>query len=208
MAQELLQRAAQHGDIEEAVLLLEKGHVVPGMAMPPSNSTPVHAACRSGHLDMVNLLLQRQADPNKFETASCGGLTPLHIAAQADFSGIVSALLDGGADPIARDTRGRTPLRVAAQEGQAEVTWLLIAHGADPHMRDFAGFNPAWWAKEFKHQPVLDVYAQMQVVPLKMTATERLAFSGMKIKFAPRKWKKAQGKDGKARSASPSKRKK
>eukprot|EP00930_Biecheleria_cincta_P020555 TRINITY_DN15435_c0_g1_i1.p1 TRINITY_DN15435_c0_g1~~TRINITY_DN15435_c0_g1_i1.p1 ORF type:complete len:216 (-),score=48.06 TRINITY_DN15435_c0_g1_i1:113-718(-) len=193
MAQDLLLRAAQHGDIEEAALLMEKGRALPAVAMPPSNTTPLHAACRAGNLDMVELLLAAKAEPNMKEIVPCGGRTALHVAAKENFTAIATRLLAAGADPLIRDARGSTPLHIAAQEGQADVTQLLVSHGADPNVRDFSGFNAAWWAKEFKHQDVLEFYASIQVAPLKITATERLAFSGIRLKVAPKK--KAKGKD-------------
>eukprot|EP00931_Biecheleriopsis_adriatica_P067858 TRINITY_DN41921_c0_g1_i1.p1 TRINITY_DN41921_c0_g1~~TRINITY_DN41921_c0_g1_i1.p1 ORF type:complete len:204 (-),score=38.83 TRINITY_DN41921_c0_g1_i1:37-648(-) len=202
MAQELLLRAAQHGDIEEAALLMEKGHACPDFAMPPLNTTPLHAACRHGHLDMVNLLIASRADPNRKEVTQCGARTPLHLAAQANLTSIATTLLAGGADPIKRDSRGQTPLHLAALEGQADVTRLLLARGADPNVRDYAGFNAAWWAKEFKFQDVLEEYAALQVEPQKLTARERLAISGVRPKVGGGKKKKAD------RDGSPSKGKK
>eukprot|EP00435_Cladocopium_sp_Y103_P038896 s343_g10.t1 len=53
MAQDLLLRAAQYGDVDEAVSLIQKEHAQPELAMPPTNTTPLHAACRSGALDMI-----------------------------------------------------------------------------------------------------------------------------------------------------------
>eukprot|EP00933_Yihiella_yeosuensis_P002323 TRINITY_DN103943_c0_g1_i1.p1 TRINITY_DN103943_c0_g1~~TRINITY_DN103943_c0_g1_i1.p1 ORF type:complete len:210 (-),score=45.65 TRINITY_DN103943_c0_g1_i1:75-704(-) len=192
MAQELLFRAAQHGDVEEAVLILDKGRALPSKAMPPSNTTPLHAASRAGMLDMVELLLTFKADPNMKEVVPCGGKAPLHLAAAINHVGIAGAILAAGGDPVLRDARGHTPLHIAAQAGHVEVTHLLCAHGADPNIRDFAGFNAAWWAKEFKHLDLLAEYAKMQVEPLKMSTTERLAFSGVRLK-APGKSKKKDG---------------
>ncbi|CAJ1367173.1 unnamed protein product [Effrenium voratum] len=172
MAQDLLLRAAQYGDIEEAALLIQRGLAKPETVSPPTNTTALHAACRAQNLDMVDLLMTARACPNAQEITQCGGRAPLHLAAQANLTEIATRLLVGGANPVLRDARGSTPLHAAALEGRAEVTKLLLAHGGDPFMRDFAGFNAAWWAKEFKHQEVLDVFSAQQVEPLKMSAKE------------------------------------
>eukprot|EP00413_Alexandrium_margalefii_P026182 CAMPEP_0204572066 /NCGR_PEP_ID=MMETSP0661-20131031/39262_1 /ASSEMBLY_ACC=CAM_ASM_000606 /TAXON_ID=109239 /ORGANISM="Alexandrium margalefi, Strain AMGDE01CS-322" /LENGTH=265 /DNA_ID=CAMNT_0051580403 /DNA_START=56 /DNA_END=849 /DNA_ORIENTATION=- len=178
MADELLQHAAEHGDLEQVALLIERGRSRADAALPPANTTPLHAACRTGNLDMVELLLRLRADPNAREIQACGGVGPLHIAAQGDLIGITMALLRAGANPVLRDVRGQTPLHVAAQCGRAEVTQVLVAQGADPHIRDDAGFNAAWWAKEFRHCELVSWYSQRQVEPLGIAAGQRLAHAG------------------------------
>src|SRR3990172_2019173 len=54
----------------------------------------------------------------------------LRRAAKAGDIGLVMALLDGGADPDARDWQGLTPLLLAAQNGHRAVAELLIEKGA------------------------------------------------------------------------------
>lgn len=49
------------------------------------------------------------------------------------------ALLEAGADPSARDARGRGPLHAAAREGHAAVLRELLAAGADPDAADDEG---------------------------------------------------------------------
>jgi len=45
------------------------------------------------------------------------GVTPLHLAAKANFSGLVMALMDKGANPQAVDDMNRTPLQIAVKSG-------------------------------------------------------------------------------------------
>lgn len=203
MAQELLLRAAERGDVAEATILLERKCASAGAVMPPINTTPLHAACRFGHVHMVELLLEHRASPNCHEIRHCGGRTPLHMALRDDLLTMAQMLLHAGANPVARDGRGLTPLHLAAQEGLVEATRLLLAHGGDPHMRDFSGFNPAWWAKEFKQDAVLQLYTEMEVVPRKISPMEHLAHAGISIaKLRPKKKKdKREKSEGKKRSS-------
>ena len=68
---------------------------------------------------------------------------------------IITALLDAGADPKARDTTGSTPLHFAAfQENPALITVLLDA-GADPKARDIAGLTPLHAAAMFTYNPAV-----------------------------------------------------
>lgn len=59
-------------------------------------STALHAAATRGHRDVVQLLLQHQADPNVRDAGD--NATPLHFAAGGGHVDVVRALLDAGAD--------------------------------------------------------------------------------------------------------------
>jgi len=55
----------------------------------------------------------------------------------------IQALLDGGADPNARNEPGQTPLHYAAGHGNREMVGMLISRGADPGLADCDGVTPA-----------------------------------------------------------------
>lgn len=64
-------------------------------------------------------------------------------AAQKGAVDAVEAMLDSGADPGMRSSRGgRTALHEAASFGNADVARLLIARGTDPSSRDDDGLTP------------------------------------------------------------------
>lgn len=175
MAVELLQQAARRGDIKEVGFILGRGRVPADVVILPSNTTPLHIACRVGCIDMVSLLLSYRANPAAKEIAPCGGRTPLHLAAALDAPTIVLSLLEAGASPVALDARGLTPLHVAAQEGRCDVARVLLAHGADPHIRDSSGCNAAWWASKFGHAPVEAIFMEMQIPPRNVNAALAIA---------------------------------
>jgi uncharacterized protein len=56
--------------------------------------------------------------------------TPLHSAVAAGRMDNAEALLEGGADPNARQHGGFTPLMEAEQRGDLDLAELLIQHGA------------------------------------------------------------------------------
>jgi hypothetical protein len=89
--------------------------------------TPMHAAARKGHVDILSLLLEHGAD---LEGRNRQNQTPLH---KASFNGIIDAqqcLLDHGANTDVRDKFDITPLFGAALNGQVESVRMLLERGA------------------------------------------------------------------------------
>jgi hypothetical protein len=74
-----------------------------------------------------------QTPPSPAEIAAYRGL---HAAAARGDATEIRRLLAEGADPNARDGRGRTPLHVAAHLARAEAMQALVAGGADPRALD------------------------------------------------------------------------
>ena len=85
-----------------------------------------------------------------------GGMTPLMYAALYGTTADVTALLDRGANPNARDEAGVTPLMLAAVDG-AKVR-ALIAKGANPNLRSENGRTALHIAAE---RGALDVAKQL-----------------------------------------------
>ena len=76
------------------------------------------------------------------------GVMALHRACESGPLEEVAALLDRGADPMAKDDDGKTPLHRAAENGNPEVPALLIDRGADVLAKDGGGRTPLHWAAE------------------------------------------------------------
>jgi hypothetical protein len=97
------------------------------------NVTPLAAACMSGRLDVVKLLLQRKAYPN---VPSPHNRTPLYFATTRappkDRSAIVEALINSGAKvDLVCDSDGNTPLMNAiSQARDKNLVQLLVDKGA------------------------------------------------------------------------------
>lgn len=105
-------------------------------------NTALHAAARSGSVDIVRLLLEKGADPNK---ENHRGSTALHIAcflAGAKSLSLQSTLVDPFVNIAAvlicndtlevdiKDVNGYTALHIAAQRGCNDMVKLLIDSGA------------------------------------------------------------------------------
>ncbi|KAL3485582.1 ankyrin repeat-containing domain protein [Aspergillus germanicus] len=87
---------------------------------------------------MVKMLLARGAKPNGQHPRIQG--TPLQVAIRQDATELIDLLLDHGADPIARTSRGirrhrtrlRYPLLYAARKGNLWLVRRLLECGANP----------------------------------------------------------------------------
>lgn len=85
-----------------------------------------------GHLAVVQLLLNRQADANAVSSATNYG-SALHAAAYRGNEEIVVLLLNASANVNQFSDKFGTPLQVASFQGNMGVVKLLLGHDADPN---------------------------------------------------------------------------
>jgi hypothetical protein len=97
------------------------------MPLYPGEFTPLIKAAANGHLDVVKLLVERNADID----AQCGtGATALIEACTNGHVEVVELLLEKGADASLKTKAGQTALYWATENRHAKVANLLKAHGA------------------------------------------------------------------------------
>ncbi|MBC8078177.1 MAG: ankyrin repeat domain-containing protein [Chloroflexales bacterium] len=130
---EPLRRAAEAGRLDLARLLLDRGAQVDAQATFQGWSALMAAANRQpADVAMVELLLERGANPNLFSTAT-GGAVPtgaLLIAAGRDNAALVPLLVQHGADIGLKDGYGETAPAIAERNGYGDVVAALRAAGA------------------------------------------------------------------------------
>lgn len=116
--------------------------------------TPLHWAAIQGHWDVVEVLVEHDADVNAI--GGDGG-TPLHLASHHDRPDMIRLLLDQGADLSIQNRWGRTPLHVAARRNCDLVAALLLSRGADPNATTKEGWTPLHVAQMAGHPRVRDL---------------------------------------------------
>jgi len=131
-------------------------------------TTACHEAASCGHWEVVQWLLDQQADPSALDSRRC---SPVHLAAihghvevlqtlatvtdldhrhvnsssalhQAAFGGHLAAVELLAAGDAAVDALGQTALHYAALRGHREVMALLLRRGAAINARDQQGRSP------------------------------------------------------------------
>jgi len=112
----------------------------------PYQWTLLHKAAQHGHLDVVNLLLDRGLDVNALENGD--HTSALHWAAAAGHAGVVRRLLAAGVDPIGHgDDHQLEAIGWAScwdgadTDAHREIVQLLIDHGARHHIFSAIAMN-------------------------------------------------------------------
>ena len=130
-------QAVCYGNIGRVQRLLSSGMLDINFILP-NGTTALHQAVFQDHHDIVNLLIDRGADPNIGDRYE---ITPLHWAVETMYSpylerkqiGMVKILLNRGADPNKMSKRW-TPLHEAVQNGSKSTVQLLLDKGALPNL--------------------------------------------------------------------------
>ncbi|CAG2241463.1 ANKRD49 [Mytilus edulis] len=85
--------------------------------------TPLHRACYNGHVDMVKLLIRKNADVN---AKTSDGWQPIHSAARWNQSDVIQVLLEHNADINSQTNGGQTPLHLASSCKDTRETLTLL----------------------------------------------------------------------------------
>jgi ribosomal protein L12E/L44/L45/RPP1/RPP2 len=112
-------KAISTNNLEEVKRFIEEEHI-PGDAIISGNKTALMLAIEAGHLDVVQYLVEHNANVNLFAGRP---FSPLMLAAQAGYLDIIQYLIAHGADI---DAQGLTALKLAAIQMHPDVITYLI----------------------------------------------------------------------------------
>lgn len=129
--------SCEHGGRASRLEISESERFYLATRLPNIYGTPLCSAAAAGHLRMVRLLLDHEADAGA--TTACGRRTPLHQAALNGKSDVVLLLCDRGADPNAKTSSGNTPFHDATHAGTIRA---LLEANADIEARNNDGRTP------------------------------------------------------------------
>ncbi|CAM9547551.1 unnamed protein product [Chrysoparadoxa australica] len=103
----------------------------------------LHMAVMCNSHQCVTLLIAHGAEMEIAAEVDDETATPLQIAVKEGYTGLVTLLLDMGANVNVRDHQGNTPLHSAVELDHAPISKELLTHGADVMLVNFQGFTPA-----------------------------------------------------------------
>ena len=148
---------ALHLDNKRVALYLAAQPELDLDAVNEAGENALMMAALRGHLDLVELLIQRGAQVNK------PGWAPLHYA--ATYSGnnalaIVRLLLEHHAFVDTESPNRSTPLMLAAQYGSEPVVQLLLEEGAQPLQKNEQGLTAIDFARRAGREPMAQLIAR------------------------------------------------
>lgn len=125
-------------------------------------------AAHNGHADVVRILLGVGGNPDREDCIY--GETPLYLACKGANPGIVSVLLDAGADPNKGTRNGDTPLSVACRLGLISIVQLLLRDGKGLQInnRSPLGETPLYIAATEGHCTILRMLLEQKGIDVNM----------------------------------------
>jgi hypothetical protein len=112
-------------------------------------AVPLYYAAMLGFRDLAEHLIAEY--PEHVNAWGGSESTPLHVAASAGRSDILSLLIEHGADMNGRGMFGGTPLHRATINARPEAGQVLLNHGAEIDVRDVANNTALTYAAEGGH---------------------------------------------------------
>jgi uncharacterized protein len=141
--------ALSEPSLDVAQVLLDDPKIDVNAVNAKGESALMIAAIR-GEQDMADKLVKKGADINKT------GWTPLHYAATAGNTVLISLFLENHAFIDAESPNGTTPLMMAAMYGSIDSVKLLLAEGADTSMKNQQGLTAIQFAQRASRKDVAD----------------------------------------------------
>ena len=112
-------------------------------------AVPLYYAAMLGFRDVVEHLIAEH--PQHVIVRGGEEVTPLHVAASAGHSDILSLLIENGADVNGRGLSSDTPLRRASNKGRLEAGRVLLDRGADVNAQASGGSTALTGAAGWGH---------------------------------------------------------
>lgn len=120
----------------------------------PDGFTAISLAAYLGQKEVVDYLLQHNADPNK-KANNGSKVNALHAALAYNDTGICELLLKHGANVNMPQSQGIMPLHSAAHRGNLEMVKLLVRHQAAIQAKTQDGKTALDFAEKDEHQEVV-----------------------------------------------------
>ncbi|XP_056243414.1 ankyrin repeat domain-containing protein 26 isoform X8 [Seriola aureovittata] len=129
-------KAASVGDLAKLKQLAKKNDI---NQLDKENRTALHIAGASGHVEVVQFLVESKAKLNLCDNQNRSALMK---AVQGQHERCMNILLENHADPNLVDINGNTALHLAANIPSISTAILLLGHEANINAQNKEGFTP------------------------------------------------------------------
>ncbi|XP_055848375.1 alpha-latrotoxin-Lhe1a-like [Episyrphus balteatus] len=136
---------------EIAKMLLNMGANV--NAKTKDGSSALHLACLNEYTNIVEALLEFQADVDCVGKSS----TPLHLAVHTENVTIVEMLLNKRPNVNCKKENGSTPLHIAVQKKYTDIVKMLLKNGANVDLRNKDGTSPFHLAAKTGNSDIIEM---------------------------------------------------
>lgn len=147
--------ACENGYADVVGILLNAGANPDAKSAGASGYTPLHRAIQKNNIEIIRLLLNRNANLNVTDDS---GQTPLMLACELNNTNLVSFFLQQKANPNAADVWGRTALMIACEKGYLDIASHLLNSGAKPDAADRRKRTAVIMACEKGHTDIVKLF--------------------------------------------------
>ncbi|KAG9410813.1 hypothetical protein AC1031_018835 [Aphanomyces cochlioides] len=142
---------ASYGNLQLLKFVMSRAPSIRLNAVDNKGFSALHHACAKNQVEICDYLVALASDQQVvLNTASYGGMFPLHVLAILGHVECACALQQGPCDVNVRDAEGRTPLHLAIASNHSAFVTFLLEMGADPSAKDALSRTPLHFSMECK----------------------------------------------------------
>jgi len=144
--------AANAGHLDVCKVLINKSAEISAEVHDGTRRTALHAAALMGYASVVQLLLDKGANPRVEDLTKT---QPLHLAVKNGHAGAAELLLKGKANPNSADEQGHVAINDAVAKDRFDLVTKLLEYGALVNVRNMAGLEAISFSRTPQMQSIV-----------------------------------------------------
>lgn len=144
--------AANAGHLDVCKYLFRKEADVNTWVKDGTNRTALHAASQMGFASVVQMLLEKRANPKAEDLTKT---TPLVLAVRYGHAGAMDLLLKHKANPNQSDDQGQVAINDAVAKDRFDLVTKLLEYGALVNVRNMAGLEAISFSRTPQMQSII-----------------------------------------------------
>lgn len=144
--------AANAGHLDVCKYLIRKSADISAEVRDGTRRTALHAAALMGYASVVQLLLDKGANPKVEDLTRTH---PLHLAVKNGHAGAAELLLKSKANPNSADEQGHVAINDAVAKDRFDLVTKLLEYGALVNVRNMAGLEAISFSRTPQMQSII-----------------------------------------------------